>query len=29
LFAIGLVLFLITFLINFIADRFIGRIRNM
>jgi len=29
LFAIGLVLFIITFLINFIADRFIGRIRNM
>lgn len=29
LFAIGLVLFIITFLINFIADRFIGRIRKM
>jgi len=29
LFAIGLVLFLITFLINFIADRFIGKIRQM
>jgi phosphate transport system permease protein len=29
LFAIGLVLFLITFLINFIADRYIGKIRKM
>ena len=29
LFAIGLVLFIITFLINFIADRFIGKIRKM
>jgi phosphate transport system permease protein len=29
LFAIGLVLFIITFLINFIADRFIGRIKKM
>lgn len=28
LFAIGLVLFLITFLINLVADRFIGRIKN-
>ena len=28
LFAIGLVLFLITFLINLIADRFMGRIKN-
>jgi len=28
LFAIGLVLFLITFLINLIAERFMGRIRN-
>ena len=28
LFAIGLILFLITFLINFISDRFIGRIRE-
>ncbi len=29
LFAIGLVLFLITFLINFIGDRFTGRIKNI
>ncbi|MHB8277973.1 MAG: phosphate ABC transporter permease subunit PstC [Candidatus Humimicrobiaceae bacterium] len=28
LFAVGLVLFLITFLINLIADRFMGRIKN-
>jgi len=28
LFAIGLILFLITFLINFVSDRFIGRIRE-
>jgi phosphate transport system permease protein len=28
LFAIGLVLFLITFLINLIAERFMGKIRN-
>ncbi|MCL5072898.1 MAG: phosphate ABC transporter permease subunit PstC [Actinobacteria bacterium] len=29
LFAIGLVLFLITFLINFVGDRFTGRIKNI
>jgi phosphate transport system permease protein len=29
LFAIGLVLFLITFIINFVGDRFTGRIRSM
>jgi len=29
LFAIGLVLFLITFLINFVGDRFSGRIKNI
>jgi len=29
LFAIGLVLFIITFMINLIADRYVGRIRNI
>ena len=29
LFAIGLILFIITFLINSIADRFINRIKNI
>ncbi len=29
LFAIGLILFLVTFLINFTSDRFVNRIRNL